>query len=74
MINGGEGGLWDTSKMGGDKWAIFYVLVDDVNEAVKQAEVRGARIAIPIVSSPVIEFAHLIDKDGNRFGVWKPKP
>ena len=30
MVQGGQGGLWDTSDMGGANWAIFYVQVDDV--------------------------------------------
>jgi uncharacterized protein len=72
LINKMEGGLWDTSRMGGDTWGIFYVHVDDVEDAVKKAESLGAKIAIPFTSGGGIDFAHLIDPQGNRFGVWKP--
>ncbi|HEY4994134.1 MAG TPA: VOC family protein [Nakamurella sp.] len=68
-----KGGLWDTSGMGGTTWAIFYVRVDDVGKAVADAERLGATIAIPLVDNGTIEFAHLVDPDGNRFGIWKPK-
>ncbi len=72
-INKIEGGIWDTSKMGGQSWGIFYVHVDDVQSVVKMAEEAGAKVAIPYTSGVGIEFAHLIDPQGNRFGVWKPK-
>jgi predicted enzyme related to lactoylglutathione lyase len=72
MVNGDQGGLWDTSSIGGASWAIFYVHVDDVAEAVKRAEGLGAEVAIPVTSGGGIEFAHLNDPQGNRFGVWRP--
>jgi uncharacterized protein len=71
-INQTQGGVWDTSAMGGANWGIFYVHVDDVKEAVKQAQDLGAKIAIPYTAGGGIEFAHLIDPQRNRFGVWKP--
>lgn len=73
MVEGDRGGLWDTSGMGGGSWAIFYVQVDDVQAAVTQAEALGATVAVAIVDNGAIEFAHLVDPQGNRFGVWKPK-
>ena len=73
MVNGDKGGLWDTTTLGGDSWAIFYVQVDDVKAAIAQAESLGASVAIPFVDNGAIEFAHLIDPQGNRFGVWRPK-
>jgi predicted enzyme related to lactoylglutathione lyase len=30
-------------------------------------------VAIPFTDNGVIEFAHLVDPLGNRFGVWRPK-
>ena len=68
-----SGGLWDTSGMGGENWAIFYVHVDDVAATVKRAEELGAKVAIPYTDGGQIEFAHLVDPLGNRFGVWRPK-
>ncbi len=73
MINQSEGGLWDTSAIGGARYAIFYVQVDDVAETVRRAEELGASVLVPVTSNPAIEFAHLVDPEGNRFGVWKPK-
>lgn len=73
MVNGTEGGLWDTASMGAGAWAIFYAQVDDVAAAISQAISLGATVAIPLVDNGRIEFAHLIDPQGNRFGVWRPK-
>lgn len=73
MINQSLGGLWDTSGMGGGHWAIFYVHVDDVKAAVSKAEELGAKVALPFTDNGAIEFAHLTDPHGNRFGVWRPK-
>jgi predicted enzyme related to lactoylglutathione lyase len=72
-VEGDRGGLWDTSGIGGASWAIFYVQVDDVQATVTQAEGLGATVAVPFTDNGPIEFAHLIDPQGNRFGVWKPK-
>jgi predicted enzyme related to lactoylglutathione lyase len=72
MVNATEGGLWDTSGMGGGSWGIFYVHVDDVAQAVAKALSLGARVVLPVTSNPAIEFAHLADPQGNRFGVWRP--
>jgi predicted enzyme related to lactoylglutathione lyase len=73
MVNEGEGGLWDTSAMGAANWAIFYVQVDDVQKAIAHAEELGASAVIPLVDNGAIEFAHLTDPTGNRFGIWRPK-
>ncbi len=71
-VNKTEGGVWDTSEMGGNNWGIFYVHVKDVKDAVAKAEKLGAKIVVPFTSGGGIEFAHIIDPHGNRFGVWKP--
>lgn len=73
MVNGDKGGLWDTSSLERTSWAIFYVQVDDVKAAIARAEALGASVAIPFVDNGAIEFAHLLDPHGNRFGVWRPK-
>jgi predicted enzyme related to lactoylglutathione lyase len=73
-IDSGRGGLWDTTTLGGTNWAIFYVNVPDVRAAAESARQLGATIAIPPTDNGNIEFAHLIDPQGNRFGVWRPKP
>jgi hypothetical protein len=73
MIDEGNGGLWDTSDMGGTHWAIFYVRVEDVQAAIDQAQQLGATVAVPFIDNGNIEFAHLVDPLGNRFGIWRPK-
>ena len=73
MVNGDKGGLWDTTPMGGGSWAVFYVQVDDVRAAIARAQSLGASVALPYVDNGSIEFAHLLDPRGNRFGVWRPK-
>ena len=73
MVEQDKGGLWDTNAMGGNSWAIFYVQVDDVKAAIARAESLGASVAVPFVDNGTIEFAHLIDPQGNRFGVWRPR-
>ncbi len=74
MIDEDRGGLWDTSAIGGANWAIFYVHVDDVRVAIDQAQQLGASVAVPFTDGGRLEFAHLVDPLGNRFGVWRPKP
>lgn len=73
MIDTDKGGVWDTTTMGEANWAIFYVRVDDVRCAVDKAANLGATVLVPLVDNGPIEFAHLADPHGNRFGVWRPK-
>ena len=73
MISEDRGGLWDTSQMGGANWAIFYVQVEDVQQAIDRAQELGATMVIPAIHNEQIEFAHLIDPLGNRFGIWRPR-
>jgi predicted enzyme related to lactoylglutathione lyase len=73
MVDEGRGGLWDTSAIGGEAWAIFYVRVADVRAALARAQELGATVAMPFIDNGAIEFAHLVDPLGNRFGIWRPK-
>jgi uncharacterized protein len=73
MINEDRGGLWDTAQMGAINWAIFYVQVADVQAAIDRAVELGASVVVPLVDNGAIEFAHLSDPLGNRFGIWRPK-
>jgi len=72
-IDENRGGLWDTSQMGAASWAIFYVQVDDVQAAIDRAQELGATVAVPVIDNGMIEFAHLSDPLGNRFGIWQRK-
>jgi uncharacterized protein len=73
MVDGEKGGVWDTSPMGGGSWAIFYVQVDNVRDTIDKASGLGAKVVVPFTDNGPIEFAHLQDPQGNRFGVWRPK-
>jgi predicted enzyme related to lactoylglutathione lyase len=73
MVAGDKGGVWDTSTVGGGAWAIFYVQVDDVQATIDRASGLGATVVLPLTDNGPLEFAHLQDPQGNRFGVWRPK-
>ncbi len=72
MVDEARGGLWDTSSSGAGSWAIFYVQVEDVQEAIDRAVGLGGTVVIPLTDNGQINFAHLMDPLGNRFGVWRP--
>mgnify|MGYP003523341615 CR=1 FL=1 len=65
------GGLWDTTALGSPSWAIFYVEVADIQAKLDAAAAHGAQIVLPLVDNGTIQFAHLIEPSGNRFGVWQ---
>ena len=71
-VDEGAGGLWDTAEFGSETWAIFYVRVADLPGAIARAQELGADVAIPFTDNGRIQFAHLVDPLGNRFGVWRP--
>jgi predicted enzyme related to lactoylglutathione lyase len=73
MIDGDKGGVWDTAATGGGSWAIFYTQVDDVRATIDKATSLGATVVVPFTDNGPLEFAHLQDPQGNRFGVWRPK-
>jgi uncharacterized protein len=73
MVDVDKGGVWDSSDTGGGSWAIFYVQVDDVRAAIDRATSLGASVVVPFTDNGPLEFAHLQDPQGNRFGVWRPK-
>src|SRR5262249_46299305 len=72
-IDGDKGVVSDTSAMGGGWYAIFYLQVDDVRATIEKASGLGAQVLVPYTDNGPIEFAHLQDPQGNRFGVWRPK-
>lgn len=72
MVNGDAGGLWDTTELGRASWGIFYVEVEDVQATITRAEALGATVLMPLVDGGALEFAHLGDPQGNRFGIWRP--
>ncbi|MBW0018217.1 MAG: VOC family protein [Mycobacterium sp.] len=72
-VGGDKGGVWDRSNLDGESWAIFYVQVDDVRATLAKATELGATVLVPFSDQGPVEFAHLQDPHGNRFGVWRPK-
>ena len=73
MVDEARGGLWDTTDLDSATWAIFYVEVDDVHAAVDRAVRLGGTVAVPLTDNGRIEFAHVLDPHGSRFGIWRPK-
>jgi predicted enzyme related to lactoylglutathione lyase len=66
------GGLFPT---GGKvpNYAIFYLLVADVEATSKAAEAAGGKVLVAPQRTPDgLTFAHLLDPSGNHFGVFTP--
>ncbi len=51
---------------------MFNLMVDDVDEALKQVQEGGATIAGEIEESEYGRFGWFIDPDGNKVELWKP--
>ncbi|MEV7043078.1 VOC family protein [Amycolatopsis sp. NPDC051061] len=66
---GSRGGLFT----GTENYAIFSVLVEDVDAACRKVEAAGGRVQRPPAVNPVgVTFAHLLDPAGNHFSVFTP--
>lgn len=70
--DGLHGGLFATEgKMPG--YAIFTVLVEDVDAICRKTEQAGGKIQRPKqVTHDGLAFAYLLDPSGNQFGVFTP--
>jgi uncharacterized protein len=70
--DGLRGGLFATQgKMPG--YAVFSVLVEDVEATCRRAEEAGGKVLRgPQVNPSGVAFAHLLDPAGNHFEVFKP--
>jgi uncharacterized protein len=67
-----HGGLFAT-KGKVPNYAIFTVLVEDVEAACLRAEKAGGQVLrAPEVNPAGVAFAHLLDPAGNHFSVFKP--
>ncbi|MEC3975915.1 VOC family protein [Amycolatopsis sp. H20-H5] len=70
--NGLRGGLFATKGEMPD-YAIFTVLVEDVEVACRRTEEAGGKVQrAPKVNPAGITFAHLLDPAGNHFAVFTP--
>ena len=68
-----RGGLFAThGEMPG--YAVFTVLVEDVEATCRRVEAAGGRIQrAPQVNPVGVTFAHLLDPSGNYFAVFSPR-
>ena len=58
---------------GPENYAIFTVLVEDVDATCRQVEKAGGQVRRPPSVNPVgVTFAHLLDPAGNHFSVFTP--
>ena len=73
FVDDRAGALWDTSDIGGQTWAVFYIEVADIRATLELAVQRGATTALPLVDNGTILFAHVADPSGNRVGIWQRK-
>lgn len=54
-------------------YAVFALVVADTPEACRRAESSGGKVLVPPQTTPSgLTWAHLLDPDGNRFGVFTP--
>jgi predicted enzyme related to lactoylglutathione lyase len=67
-----QGGVWNTAGRL-PHYAVFATLVADVPAACARAEELGGKVLVaPITAESGLVFAHLLDPDGNQFGVFAP--
>lgn len=68
------GGLFDTAGRF-PNYAIFHVLVEDVEDTCRRVEAAGGKVQRPARSNPGgVTFAHVTDPGGNHFGVFSLQP
>jgi uncharacterized protein len=66
------GGIFAT---GGEipNYSVFCVQVTDVQATCKQAEALGGKVLMePVTMDSGLSYAHLLDRDGQHFGVFTP--
>lgn len=67
-----RGGLFATEGAM-PSYAVFTVLVEDVDEACRKAVAAGGQVQrAPEVNPVGVKFAHLLDPAGNHFSVFTP--
>ena len=69
---GSRGGLFATKGEMPD-YAVFTVLVEDVEATCRRVEEAGGKVQRPPAVNPVgVTFAHVLDPAGNHFSVFTP--
>jgi predicted enzyme related to lactoylglutathione lyase len=67
-----RGGIFNTDGRA-PGYAVFYVVVPDVAQACGRAKALGGSVIVGPVPTPSgLVFAHLRDRDGNHFGIYRP--
>jgi len=69
-----RGGLFATEGKT-PNYAVFAVLVEDVEATCRRVEDAGGKVQVaPQVNEAGVAFAHLLDPTGNHFEVFTPPP
>jgi predicted enzyme related to lactoylglutathione lyase len=72
VADGIRGGIVDNGGTG-PRYAVFYVVVGDVDETCRRAEAAGGKVVLSPQTAPDgLVFAHLHDPAGNLFAVYRP--
>ncbi len=54
-------------------YAVFTARVSDVTDTCRRAEELGGKVLVaPASTDNGLQFAHLLDRDGNHFGIYSP--
>ncbi len=54
-------------------YAVFAARVTDVERTCRQAEELGGKVLVaPMTTDFGLQFAHLLDRDGNHFSIYSP--
>ncbi len=54
---------------GNASWATFYVGVDDVEQALLNAQKLGGQVLVPVMKLPDVTFAVFTDPEGHPVGL-----
>lgn len=66
---GGITGHINTMQREPSNYTIFYVAVDDIEDAVLKAEALGGKTLLPIIPIPQGRFTWIQDVEGNTIGL-----
>jgi hypothetical protein len=69
-VNINEGGMWNTTTIGGPDWGIFCVHVSDLKQSTVKAEELGGKAHVPFTDNGKIKFGCIENSHSNRFGIW----
>lgn len=67
----GMGGHINSRESEPYNYTMFYVAVDDIEEAVLKSEALGGKTLLPILSLPKGRFTWIQDIEGNTIGLYQ---